>query len=569
MARKSQKHSLAAAVNRNEYPLTWSGYRYADDVLNGIIETGELVRLAAERFARDLQNDRLPFVFDLERSEDFLEFAERMPHTKGRWAARRENIKLEPWQCFSFANLFGWVDEKGHRRFREAYISVPRKNGKSIIGAVVGNYMFAADREYGAEVYSGATSEKQAWEVYRPAQIMCKKTPAFCEAYDIDINAKTMVVASDGSRFEPVIGDPGDGASPSCAIVDEYHEHKDSRLFDTMDTGMGSRDQPLLLVITTAGHSLDGPCYDKQEEVKAILTGNVDNDRLFGIVYAIDKGDDFSDPKVLRKANPNLGVSVSEGFLLAKQKAAVDSASKQNAFRTKHLNEWVDAKEAYFNTTNWLNCVDKDLDISAFDGQECAIGLDLAQKSDFAAKVLTFADWVDGKLVYTLFPKLYLPEDRIPEDKTGKYRRWRDAGHIVATEGNEIDFTVIQEDILADMKRFGLTGCNYDPAYATQLSQILRAEGVPMIEYQQTAAKMGPPMDELLTAMDSGRLRHDGNPCMAWMIGNVINYRPKAKLPAPAKQNKSNKIDGAVAAMMAIAHLMDQNENFDAFGAIG
>jgi len=471
-------------------------------------------------------------------------------------------------------NAYRWSpgnasDDQDYRRFREAYLSMPRKNGKSILAAVVGNYMFAADMEFGAEVYSGATTEKQAFEVFRPARLMAQRTPAFCRKYDINIQAKSLVIETDGSRFEPVIGNPGDGASPSCAIVDEYHEHKDSRLCDTMETGMGSRDQPLLLIITTAGHNFDGPCYEKQEEIKAILTQSVKNERVFGIVYGIDAGDDFADPKILRKANPNIGVSVFEDFLLNKQQTAINAASKQNAFRTKHLNEWVDAKDAYFNTTNWLKCADQDLKLSAFEGQNGAIGLDLAQKSDFAAKILAFTKTIKGKQHYYLFPRLYLPEDRIVEDKTGKYRRWRDQRWLTATEGNEIDFNVIQADILADSERFGIESVCYDPAYATQLSQNLREEGIAMVEFSQTPNKMGPPMDELCTAIDSGRLTHDGNLCMGWMVGNVINYRPKAKLPAPAKQTRQKKIDGPVAAMMAIASLMDRQVVFDAVGAIG
>lgn len=568
--RKKTRISLADAVVKAEHPLSWKGFDYADKVLAGEIVVCRWVQLACERFAKDLQRKRgFSYHFDLERSEDILEFAEKMPHTKGRWAAEDDNnITLEPWQCFLLGNLFGWISKDGFRRFRECYLAIPRKNGKSILAAVVGNYMFAADREYGAEVYSGAKTEKQAWEVFRPARLMALRTDAFREAFDISVNAKSMAIESDGSRFEPVIGNPGDGSSPSCALVDEFHEHKDSRLIDTMETGMASRDQPMLMIITTAGFDLESPCHQKQEETEAVLTGDVKNDKLFGVIYGIDKGDDFADAKVLAKANPNFGVSVSADFLQAKQEAAISSASKQNAFRTKHLNEWVDAKEAYFNSTAWARNK-AELTLEDFEGQPCAIGVDMAQKCDFAAKVLVFSHQIDGFPHYFVFPTLYLPEERVFEDKTGKYKRWHQHGHIVATEGNEIDFLRVESDILADTKRFDVQAVNYDPAYATQLSQNLRAKQVPMVEYQQSPAKMGPPMDEMATAITSGRISHPDNRCFNWMIGNVINYRPKAKLPAPGKQTKAKKIDGCVAAMMAIAQLMDKTEEFDAAGAIG
>ncbi|NJA60657.1 terminase large subunit domain-containing protein, partial [Streptomyces sp. NEAU-H3] len=188
-----------------------------------------------------------------------------LPHTKGEWAFKRQLITLEPWQLFGLAVTFGWVKKKGgHRRFRESYWEVPRKNGKSVVAGGVGISMFVADGEFGAEVYAGATTEKQAWEVFRPAKLM-------------DMN-----IPSDFSRFEPLIGNPGDGASPSCAIVDEYHEHPTSAQYDTMLTGMGARRQPLMFIITTAGADIEGPCYDKRRQVVEMLAGTVPDEELFG-----------------------------------------------------------------------------------------------------------------------------------------------------------------------------------------------------------------------------------------------------------------------------------------------
>ncbi|HEC2537286.1 TPA: terminase large subunit, partial [Yersinia enterocolitica] len=182
-------------------------------------------------------------------------------------------IKLEPWQQFIFAVGFGWLKKKNKlRRFTEIYVEVPRKNGKSLIAAGVGNYMFCADGEFGAEVYCGAVTEKQAWKVFQPALLMVQKLPAMRKKFSIKPWAKKMT-RPDGSVFEPVIGDPGDGDSPSCAIIDEYHEHATDSLYTTMTTGMGSRSQPMTLIITTAGFDMQSPCYEKRTQIVEILEG--------------------------------------------------------------------------------------------------------------------------------------------------------------------------------------------------------------------------------------------------------------------------------------------------------
>ena len=182
-------------------------------------------------------------------------------------------ITLEPWQKFGLTTLFGWVKSDGLRRYREAYWEIPRKNGKSALASGIGLFCFVGDREFGAEVYSGATTEKQAWEVFRPAKQMVERTPDLKDHFGIEANAKNLCVLADGSRFEPVIGKPGDGSSPSCAIVDEYHEHDSDELYETMLTGMDAREQPLMLAITTAGVNLAGPCYSKRDYVCKVLDG--------------------------------------------------------------------------------------------------------------------------------------------------------------------------------------------------------------------------------------------------------------------------------------------------------
>ena len=335
------------------YPRVERAMKYARQVVAGKIPACRYVRLACQRHLDDLAASRrreFKYRFDPAKAEKKLKLVELLPHTKGEWAFKRQLVSLEPWQLFGLACTFGWVKKvSGLRRFRISYWEVPRKNGKSVIAAGVGLGMFVADDEFGAEVYSGATTEKQAWEVFRPARLMVKRSPMLMEAAGIEVNASNMNRPADGSRFEPIIGNPGDGASPSCAIVDEFHEHDTAALYETMLTGMGARRQPLMFVIQTSGANIEGPCYELRSEVIAMLEGTLPDDELFGWIFTIDEGDDWTDPKVLAKANPNMGVSVHADYLQSQLQRAIKSASFQNTFKTKHLNIWVSARAAYFN----------------------------------------------------------------------------------------------------------------------------------------------------------------------------------------------------------------------------
>lgn len=266
-------------MSRKSYPNVNAANQYARDVVRGKIVACQFVIQACQRHLDDLMAEKsksFRYRFDKDLAERAAKFIQLLPHTKGEWAFKRMPITLEPWQLFVICCAFGWVNKGTRlRRFREVYTEIPRKNGKSAISAGVALYCFACDNEFGAEVYSGATTEKQAWEVFRPARLMCKRTPMLTEAFGIEVNASNMNRPEDGARFEPLIGNPGDGSSPHCAVVDEYHEHATDALYTTMLTGMGARRQPLMWAITTAGYNIEGPCYDKRREVIEMLNGSV------------------------------------------------------------------------------------------------------------------------------------------------------------------------------------------------------------------------------------------------------------------------------------------------------
>jgi phage terminase large subunit-like protein len=535
---------------------------YAKAVVAKEIVACKWIKLACKRHLDDLKASKkkgAAYWFDEDAANKVCAFLSLMPHTKGKWAKKKELIVLQPWQCFAFCALFGWKRVKDDRRkYRKAYVAVPRKNGKSIIGSGVGLYMFAADGEFGAEVYSGATTEAQAWEVFRPAKQMLERTEELRDALGAEVWAKALLTPADGSRFEPVIGKPGDGASPSCAIVDEYHEHDTSDLVDTMETGMGSREQPLLLMITTAGFNIAGPCYDQEQDAKKVLEGVLDDPELFVLIYTIDEGDKWDDPASLRKANPNFGVSVDEDFLLAQQRQAVNSASKQTRFKTKHLNIWCSAKSAWLNILDWNKCADYKLRPEQFVGCENWVTLDLASTSDVCVVMQVFKKQIAGKDHYYLFGKYFLPENAIENDPKNRnaYRKWVIEGFLEQHDGAEIDYDLIREHTTDMLDQYQPVEVVFDPWRAAHMAQQLMKDGADAVEFRQTVQNISTPMKELESAVKSGRLHHDGNPMLTWMISNVV-----AKLDAkdniyPRKEKPEQKIDGAVAAIMGIARAM-------------
>lgn len=531
--------------------------QYARDVVAGRVLSCRWVRLACQRHLDDLARAKAGwhYCFDEAKANHICRFIEKLPHTKGDWANRSERIKLQPWQCFVLCVLFGWLKVASRtRRFSLAYIAVPRKNGKSVLAGGIGNYMFCADGEFGSEVYSGATTEKQAWEVFRPARLMVERTPALREAFGITVGAKSMFIIGDGSRFEPVIGKPGDGASPHCGIVDEYHEHDSDSLFDTLRTGMGARKQPLLLVITTAGDNLAGPCKSLQEDLEKVLQGSVERDELFGIVYTIDADDSWTAEDALRKANPNYGVSVFEEFLEVEQRNAIGNARKQGVFKTKHLNVWVGANNAYFNVQQWLELADRSLEPDEFRGLPCVIGIDIATKRDITARVCVFRKEIDRKDHYYVFPTLYLPEDRAMQPEFQHYQKWVHEGHLVATAGATLDFERFEEESIDEIQRLRAKEFCFDSWSATQLSEnIARSTRSTGIDVPQQARHLSEPMKQLDALITDGRIHHDGNPVLTWMIGNVVAHTDAKGNVFPRKEREESKIDGAVALIMALS----------------
>lgn len=538
------------------FPGCSSAHRYALDVVSGDLLNCQNVILACKRHLSDLGNMALGFYFDPERAERAINFIEKLPHTKGRWAAKGARITLEPWQKFIVASIFGWVDAFGLRRYRYVYIEVPRKNGKSILGAAIGLYMLVADGEYGAEVYCGATNEKQALEVFTPARAMCKKLPAMVDYFGIETNVKSLVVADTGAKFLPVIGSPGDGSSPSCWIIDEYHEHPDSSQYDTADTGMGAREQPLLIVITTAGSDTAGPCYLKHREIERLLTGQHEDPRTFGVIYGLDTGDDWRDADAPQKANPNYGVSVTAEYLQDKQARAARSAVGQNAILIKHFDVWTTARSAWMNTVLWDSCADPGLTHESVKHLQRVKAVDLATKVDIAAEVDVYFEGPENCRQYYVLGRYYIPEEIMEEPPHDAYYEWSKAGLLVQSPGAEIDFNMIEDLVRKDLTAGNVREVTYDPWRATQLAQSLESDGALVVQFLQQVKFMSPAMKEVMAAVMAGRLKHDGNPVLAWMLSNVVAKEDAKENVYPRKETPANKIDGATALIMGVGRAM-------------
>ncbi|HCM9252244.1 TPA: terminase large subunit [Enterobacter cloacae subsp. dissolvens] len=550
------------------YPSVNMANQYARDVLNGKILTCKSIQLACQRHFNDLKislDKDYPYRFDRELAERACRFVQLLPHSSGDLAGQK--LKLEPWQAFAFSSIFGWVTKKTKkRRFREAYIRVARKNGKSFFAAGIGTYMFCADGENSAEVYCGATTMAQAKKVFTPARQMADRLPSLRSKFNISVWVDSLT-RPDGSLFAPIAGKPGDGDSPHCAIIDEYHEHDTDHMYEAMTLGMGARSQPLTLIITTAGTSLESPCYDKDKQVKEMLNGHVPNDRLFGLVYELDEGDDWTDPTNFIKANPNLNVSISYDDLLAEMEVAKQVPRKVNAFKTKRLNIWVSGKAAFYNMTQWHAAADKSLRYEDFAGEDYYLGLDLAQRLDLNAGVGVFVREIEGKKhYYCIRPKFWVPEDtvRSSDPKIAKtadrYVKFVEMGALEATDGAEADYREILASIidLQEIDKVRVSEIPIDPSGATALSHELQDHGFEPISIRQDYTNMSPPMKELEAALAGGRFHHDGNPVLSWCISNVIgkNVPGSDDIVRPTKGDKQSKIDGATALFMAIGRAM-------------
>lgn len=541
--------------------------QYARDIVECQIVACKWVKLACQRHLNDLARagtKDFPYVFDAELAARACSFKEMLPHVRGKWMrpapGKSNRIRLEPWQIFKNASIFGWVHKKTRlRRFRKAYISVGRKNAKTTDAAGDALYLLTADDEPSPEIYCAANSLDQAMEVFKPARTMVEQLPDLARAFSLEVAKQSISRLDDGGRFRPLTGIPRDGASPSGCILDEYHEAETSDQYDSNDNGMMAREQPLLEVITTAGTFIDGPCYNLELDAKKILEGHDTNENFFALIYTLDAGDDWRDLECLKKANPNFGVSVIPDIFESALRDAIQQPAKQPEFITKNANVWRNSGRQWIPSEVWAACADPTLRIEDFKGQGCFEGDDLAAKIDLASRCLCFRKDIEGKPHYTLFWRNYVPEDRALDGAHSHYQRWVEKKHLIAHPGPEVQLALIQRDIESELKDYPRNCIAFDPWNALQMQQALRAsvsEEV-LIEIPQTTKFLSPAMKEIEAAAYAKRLHHDGDPVTAWAVSCVVVQEDHNQEVFPRKEkNGRSKIDPVSAMLNCISRAM-------------
>jgi phage terminase large subunit-like protein len=554
---------------------------YCNDVLSGRIPAGKWNRLACERQLRDLEraekgDSAFPYRFDETAAERICEFIELSPHVKGKKFAGKL-MHLEPWECFIFTTVWGWLRlDLPLRRFRRAYTEVAKGNGKSALTSPAANYMAFADGEPGAEVYSAATTRDQARIIFSVSQAMLRAMPEFCDRAGVEVCSHSINQLASNSFYRPLSSDANsvEGINPYFTGVDELHAHPTRDLYDNLDTANGKREGSLLWAITTAGSDQAGICYEQHRYVTKILEGSAIDDSYFGIIFTIDDDDDWAVVENIRKANPNWGVSVDPAEIGQKLQKALQLASAQPTFKTKHCNVWVNADHAWMDMQRFRKCADPTLREEDFIGQPCIIGLDLANKLDILASVKLF--WRDeepaekpsaaaaegaedddrSKRHYYAFGTYFLPEARVEQAQNSQYQGWVIEGRIRTSPGEVNDFDQVEEAIRDDARRFDVREVAHDPWNAVEIVNHLQQEGLTMVEIAQVVKSLSEPMNELEAAVYDGRFHYDGDPVLEWGVSNVVAHRDRNDNLFPTKEKAEKKIDPVSALLNATNRAM-------------
>lgn len=581
--------------------------QYCDDVRTGVRTAGKLEKLATKRFLNDLTRSGCSTIsdnpdvemllkklkvstkpvdigfdydFEEERARHACFFIETCPHVSGDLAklkpdGTRNLMIMEPWQVFATVNIFGWIDSDGLRRFLYFYIEVAKKNGKSTWIAALGLYMAFIDGEMGAEVYSAATSKEQANIIFRTANKMVELSPFMQQRFGIEASKYSIFQPTSGSFFKSLSQDRGgtkDGLNVHMAVIDELHAHKDSSMYDITADGIAARSQPLVGAISTAGDDNLGVCYRERTTVENVLSGKAVHEQYFGMIFCLDRGDDWKDPKNWPKANPNYGVSVTVKYLQAKFEKVIISPSQEAFYRQKHLNEWVGAVNGWISPSTWEKCY-RDVKEDDFKGLPKFGGYDLASRLDLASWVsLRPRREEDGKIHWYSFAHSYINENVIKtkqaingEKRPDEYPVWRDQGWLIETPGESTDYKRIQRDIENSHIESPFYELGHDRYHAEQVTANLLDEGLSVVEIPQTTEYLSPSMRWIEVLIAEGRFHHRGDPVLTWCMTNVVVKEDAKENIFPRKISPGKKIDAAIGTITAGARArhFDDESVFD------
>ena len=539
--------------------------KYADDIINGKIIACEKHIWACKRFKNDFNNEN--YTFDKVELLKFYLWSRQFKHRAG--VLKNQIIDLTDFQLFIIANLFCWKrKDNSYRRYRKAYIQLARKNAKSQLLSLIASYeCFLSDEQ--SEVYLSGWDKEQSSIVYREIESQLQGCERLKGKYKNSYGKVTSL--KDGSFIKPLSREArntGDGTNPSVGIVDEYHAHKTSEIYDVILSGMVARPQPLMTVITTAGFDLTRPCYKEYEYVSKILDPSVDiaNDEYFAIICELDKEDSIKDENVWIKANP-IVATYEEGinYLRGELKSALDAPEKLRNFLTKNMNKWVDMRDGgYMDMKRWKNAY-KDFDYNDFSGKECIVGIDLSTKLDLTSIGIEFK--VDDK--YYVFSHSFMPRDtfekRVREARL-PFDLWHKEGWLTVTDGMVVDYNYIKRYIqdLEETYGFTISDICYDPWNATQFANDMSELGYSMVEIRQGIKTLGEPCKSFREEAYQGNLFHNNNPVLNWACSNAIVKQDSNANFMLDKSQSSEKIDPLAALINAhvvgIQDPLDVNE---------
>lgn len=486
-------------------------------------------------------------------------FSECLTHIEGELSGKP--FVLQPWQRGIVKNLFGWKRPDGTRRYREAFVFVPRKNGKSPTAAGILNYMLFCDGEPGAQIVGAAGSVEQAALLFRHAVGMVRNEKELDDRATIYDGYRQIVLKSDRASAYKVLSADADtkhGGNLHFGVIDELHVQRTRDLLDTLRTSCANRRQPLLLYITTAGWDRHSICYEVYEYACKVRDGVIQESAFLPAIWEAPDGSDWKEESTWRIANPNLGVSVSLDYLRRECKRAIETPAYQNTFKRLHLNIWTETDERWLSLDTWDKCGEP-FDVDELAGAKCWGGLDLSTSIDLTAFALVFP-WKDGfrVLVRTWVPMARARQkedrDRVP------YSQWGADGHCILHRGETIDYGDVIDRIVSDSQRFAIQDIGFDPYNCAHVAETLsKTHGIEMVAYRQGFLSMNEPCKRLEALLLQGKLWHGGNPVLRWAASNAAAETDAAGNTKPSKAMSTQRIDPLVAVIMGLGRALVQS----------